>query len=67
MQIILLNATVAEKDVELRKAHLEIRQLLRRLAPRRGLPSYAVSNIESFVGEQGTCYCLAITHLSLQQ
>lgn len=47
MQIILLNATLAEKDVELRKAHLEIRQLSRRLAPKRGQLSFMVSTLSA--------------------
>mmetsp|Transcript_10654 Transcript_10654/g.29185 ORF Transcript_10654/g.29185 Transcript_10654/m.29185 type:complete len:502 (+) Transcript_10654:85-1590(+) len=42
-KIILLNATVAEKDIEIRKAHLEIKQLSRRLAPKRGQPLNMVS------------------------
>ncbi|KAF5837608.1 hypothetical protein DUNSADRAFT_4111 [Dunaliella salina] len=43
-KIILLNATVAEKDIEIRKSHLEVKQLTRRLAPKRGQPSNMVSS-----------------------
>jgi hypothetical protein len=55
-QIIQLNATVAERDVELRKAHLQIKQLNRRLAPKRGQPSMVRLLVHLSTGPDASVY-----------